>query len=131
MHKLGRKIYSTTRRRLMSWYAQLRFYSSMVGPDCVISGDCILGHNTRIDSGTILHSVTIGTYSYLGPRCVAVKADIGCFCSIASEVHIGLGTHPLEPFASTHPAFYLSRPSLGWNFSDRDYHDEFLHTKVG
>lgn len=84
-----------------------------------------------LDSDVALNRARVGSYTYLGPRCVVVNAEIGRFCSIASEVYVGLGTHPLDPFVSTHPAFYLSRPSFGWDFADRDYHDEFGRTRVG
>ena len=46
----------------------------------------------------------IGRYSYIGENCV-LNAEIGNFCSIASNVKIIEGFHPIHRF-STSPVFY-------------------------
>ncbi len=51
----------------------------------------------------IFHS-TIGRYSYVGKRSSLVNADVGAFCSIASDVCVGMGTHDLAKL-STSPLF--------------------------
>jgi acetyltransferase-like isoleucine patch superfamily enzyme len=56
---------------------------------------------------------------------------MGRFCSIASEVHIGSGSHPSRGTVSTHPAFYLAQPAQGWDFVDKDRQAEFRPTVVG
>lgn len=47
----------------------------------------------------------IGAYSYFGRRTLVASAKIGRFCSVAPNVTIGLGEHPIE-YISTHPAFF-------------------------
>lgn len=54
-------------------------------------------------SAKIFHS-TIGRYSYVGKRSSLVNADVGAFCSIASDVCVGMGTHDLSKL-STSPLF--------------------------
>jgi acetyltransferase-like isoleucine patch superfamily enzyme len=90
-----------------------------------------LGKAVMLGAGVVLLDSRIDDYSYLGPGCNVSDASIGKFCSIASEVYIGLGTHPLEPFTSTHPIFYQRGPFLPWNFADRNYRSEYVHTTVG
>lgn len=103
----------------------------VVDPSCEIVGETKLGRAVAIGANTLLVRSVIGDYSYLGPDCRAVHTTIGKFCSIASEVHIGLGDHPLSPFVSTHPAFYLRREDRGWDFADGDYRAEFGSVKIG
>lgn len=113
-------------------YPQLiRGLGCIVDRSCEIVGETILGKHVSVGPRTLLMRSTIGDYSYLGPDCRSIQATIGKFCSIASEVHVGLGSHPLAPFVSTHPALYLRRESLGWDFADRDYRAEFGAVKIG
>lgn len=51
----------------------------------------------------VTHS-TMGDYSYVGRNSRIIHADIGKFCSIASETKIGMGTHTLDKI-STSPIF--------------------------
>ena len=46
----------------------------------------------------------MGDYSYVGRNSRIIHADVGKFCSIASETKIGLGTHTLDKI-STSPIF--------------------------
>jgi acetyltransferase-like isoleucine patch superfamily enzyme len=78
-----------------------------------------------------LRKTQIGDYSYLGRNSNVSAAAIGKFCSIAAEVYIGLGSHPLAPFVSTHPIFYLRKPFQHWDFADNDYRSEYAHTTIG
>ena len=107
-------------------YLSLRHRGLVRGPLCVIPRRCsiagatTLGTAVALGPGVCLRDAQIGDYSYLGRNCNVTRATIGKFCSIASEVYLGLGTHPLAPFVSTHPIFYLRRPRPGWTFADRD-----------
>lgn len=82
------------------------------------------------DETVILRS-SIGRYSYLGPRCIVANSKIGQFCSIAADVAIGSGSHPLDRNAAVHPIFYLHRPDLGWDLVSRDGFEEFQTTTIG
>lgn len=103
----------------------------IVDPSCSIVGPTNLGRFVALGPQVFLMHSTIGDYSYLGDRSRLLHAEVGKYCSIASEVHIGMGLHPLSPFVSTHPAFYLRREQRGWRFADRDYRAEFKPSKVG
>src|SRR5580658_1910543 len=118
-------------------YTSLRHYRLVRGPRCTIPRRCsitdgtTLGNAVVLASGVCLCKTQIGDYSYLGRNCNVNTAAIGKFCSIASEVYIGLGSHPLAPFVSTHPIFYLRKPFRDWDFADRDYQSEYAHTTIG
>lgn len=81
------------------------------------------------DDAMVLRSV-VGRYSYFGPRCIVADAKIGRFCSIAADVSIGTGGHPLGKNAAMHPIFYLSRPPL-WDLAQTDQFTEFAPTTIG
>lgn len=69
-------------------------------------------HKTaKAESGSYLLNTTIGRYSYCGNNCKLLNTEIGAFCSIASNVEIGLGNHPMD-WVSTSPAFYKGRDSI-------------------
>jgi acetyltransferase-like isoleucine patch superfamily enzyme len=67
----------------------------------------------------------------VGDRSRLHFAEVGKYCSIASDVHLGLGIHPLSPFVSTHPSLFLRRDWRGWSFADRDYRAEYKPVKIG
>jgi len=89
------------------------------------------GRHVGIGADSDLRDVVIGDYSYLGPRSVVVSTDIGAFCSIASDVILGTGSHPARDTISSHPAFYLDRAANGWRFVDEDGGTEYLRTRIG
>jgi acetyltransferase-like isoleucine patch superfamily enzyme len=101
-----------------------------IGRDCNVAGSSFGRHVALGDDVTVLTSV-IGDYSYVGPRTVICHTSIGKFCSLAADVSLGTGTHPSRDFVSSHPIFYLRRPSAGWTFADTDYRQEFQPTQVG
>lgn len=59
----------------------------------------------KVYSGTQMYDSSLGRYSYIGYDCSIVKCKIGSFCSIARDVVIGGGQHPLN-WVSTSPVFY-------------------------
>src|SRR5262249_40429300 len=93
--------------------------------------DSLFGRHVAIGDDSLIIRSTLGDYSYCGFRCSLVHATVGKFCSIGSEVQIGLGTHPTKKFVSTHPATYLHRPGRGWTFVEKDLRAEFTPTRIG
>ncbi|WBY07962.1 CatB-related O-acetyltransferase [Sphingomonas sp. 7/4-4] len=89
------------------------------------------GSNVSVGDGTQVIRSSIGDFSYVGPSGSLIDAEIGRFCSLASEIHVGTGSHPARISVSTHPVFYLSRPVAGWDFVDKDGLKEFAPTRIG
>jgi phosphonate metabolism protein (transferase hexapeptide repeat family) len=78
--------------------------------------DCELGAWTEVGHDTILERSSLGDYSYVMQRCQIVGSSIGKFCSIASEVRLNPGNHPLERVTSHHMTY---RAAL-FGFGDDD-----------
>ena len=88
-----------------------RFPSLQIGPMSELAGDCHFGKGNIIYGNSKLVEVTMGDFSYVGGNVHIQYATIGKYCSIAEDVRIGLGIHPLD-LKSTHPAFYS--PQSHW-----------------
>jgi len=71
---------------------------------------------SKVESGSTFYDSQIGKYSFCGYDCEISHAQIGAFCSIANEVLIGGGLHPID-WASTSPVFYDNRDSISKKFS--------------
>lgn len=89
-----------------------------------------MADSARVGHGSMVVHSAIGAYSYLGMRCIVAHTTIGKFCSIASDVTIGTGSHPIAKNVAMHPLFYLRREPE-WNFVETDRHIEFKPTAVG
>lgn len=58
-----------------------------------------------LPSSRISEDTTLGRYCYVGERCDITRAEIGDYVSIANNVSIGAGEHPLTAI-STNAVFY-------------------------
>ena len=58
----------------------------------------------------------MGRHSFCGYDCEITNTEIGSFCSIANNVIIGGGMHPMD-WVSTSPAFYIGRDSVKAKFA--------------
>lgn len=84
----------------------------------------------KLESGTTFVGSTIGRHSFCGYDCTIAETDIGAFCSIASNVTIGLaGRHPLH-YVSTSPVFLSHRDSVRTKYA-RHVFDVEGRTRIG
>ncbi|MBE5667441.1 CatB-related O-acetyltransferase [Staphylococcus sp. SS251] len=61
--------------------------------------------NNYVDRFCKIRNSHIGSYSYVGFSSDFNNVEIGKYCSISSDVKIGLGKHPIHLFSSS-PIFY-------------------------
>lgn len=73
---------------------------------------------------------TVGRYSYIGINSWVNHAEIGQFCSIASNVFIGMPQHTME-FLSTSPIFTESHNALGTSWIKYDITSPHQYTYIG
>jgi len=93
--------------------------------------DCKFGNNNRIGDSSYLYNVEYGDFCYNSLRTTIMNCKIGNFCSIAQDVKIGLGKHPLENFVSTHPAFYSVHKQCGYSFAKSQFFNEMGSVTIG
>jgi len=72
----------------------------------------------------------IGDFVYVGERTQIRNTTIGKFCSIASDVKIGLGMHPTN-FISTFPAFFSTKKQCQFTFAIKNHFEEMGSAKIG
>ena len=97
----------------------LRFPGSKIEKGCFISNKTKIGERTLIKQNTRINFSEIGFYSYISHNSLIQNATIGNYCSIANDVFIGLGQHPLNMF-STSPIFYKSKNPLKQKLLEED-----------
>ncbi len=104
-------------------------------PSCLIRSilmvDVDLGEHVAILGGAVLSKVSISDFSYISNNSMIRNVDIGKFCSISSNVQIGLGSHPSRRFVSTYPAFYSNEnPGCPTTFRENKIFDDSVPKTV-
>lgn len=113
------------------WQYKLRFAGAIVDRGCWIDPSSTVERGARLYERCIFLRSSLGRFSYLGRNCLVQNAQIGSFCSIANDVFIGLGRHPLTRF-STSPVFYRARNPLGVSVVDEDLNfEEYDSIRIG
>lgn len=84
---------------------------------------------SKIEAGSSFVHSKISDHSFCGYDCDVYHADIGKFVSIANDVVIGGGAHPLS-WACTSPVFYEGRDSINQKFS-RFSRSDVKRTSIG
>lgn len=95
-----------------------------------IDSKCSFGNYIAIARFSNLHNVKIGDYSYVENNCTLNHCEIGKFCSISSNVSIGLPVHPIDQVA-TSPVFYSNENRLGISFHIDPTVTESIPTRIG
>lgn len=111
-----------------------RFGLLDIGPEktlAYVSPGSTFGRNCRIGSRTYVTHSDIGDYSYIESDSRVSYVSMGRFSAVANFAQVGLAGHALGRAVSTHPAFYLYRPRLGYGFVASDAREEFQGTRVG
>lgn len=105
-------------------------------PTCHFYDGAIVDENSRLGNYNVLFENTnivnsvIKSHTYIQKNSTALNCDIGKFCSIAADVNIGLGKHPLDR-VSTHPAFYSISQPLALSFATSDLFKPFERILIG
>jgi acetyltransferase-like isoleucine patch superfamily enzyme len=108
-----------------------RFKNAIVDKGCSIDPKSIIHQNVRLQNNCIVNNSQINSYTYLGKNCLVQNTSIGKFCSIANDVLIGLGNHPLD-LLSTSPLFYKTINALEINLIKEDKGTiEYLPIEIG
>lgn len=99
-------------------WGKVRFNSSVrIAPDSAFEGANSIGDCTYFAG-----SMGYGTYAM--QNC-SIEGRVGRFCSIAAEVKVARGTHPVTlPYATTSPMFFSTRKQSATTFSPIDRFDE-------
>lgn len=96
-----------------------------------VEGNCKFdGHNVILDETHLIDS-SLGRYSTIGKRCSLRNTAVGQFCSIGSEVMLGLEGHPTRGAVSTYGSFYIGKPTGIPAFAKEELFKQGLTVTVG
>lgn len=73
--------------------------------------------SSKVEAGSEIVNTKMDKYSFCGYNCEIVNCDIGSYCSIANNVVIGGGMHPMDWVAMS-PVFYEGKDSVKEKFSE-------------
>lgn len=97
-----------------------RYPHAIIDKGCSFTRTTKVGEHSHILKNCILNNSNIGNYTYIGRGSLIQNSTIGNYCSIAHEVILGLGKHPLNLF-STSPLFYRKRNPLNIEIVKKDF----------
>lgn len=133
LYPLGilKEIHQLGKNGSRDYYNKLRFKNAIIDSGCAINGFSKVEPYSHILSKTIINNSIINSYSYIGRNSIIQNTTIGKFCSIANDVFIGLGKHPLD-FFSTAPIFYRKINPLKLELVDANLDfDEYEKIVIG
>jgi acetyltransferase-like isoleucine patch superfamily enzyme len=107
-------------------YIYARVFRKMTG---VAIKESYVHPTSKVEAGSSFIKSAIDRYSFVGYNCDIFHTSIGPFCSIANNVAIGGGEHPME-WVSMSPVFYSGRDSISKKFSEYS-RSPHLETKIG
>ncbi len=85
--------------------------------------------SSKVESGSQIVNSRFDKHSFCGYDCKILNCDVGSFCSIANDVVVGGGMHPIN-WVSMSPVFYEGRDSVRTKFSTHK-RDPVKRTKIG
>lgn len=128
---LGSKLWDLAKDGSRDIQNRYRFKDVKIDNGCSINERTHIKPHVHILSNTTLNNCIIDSYSYVGRNCLVQNAQIGKFCSIANDVFIGLGTHPIH-LLSTSTLFYRIKNTLGIKLMEKDLNfDEYQKISIG
>lgn len=81
--------------------------------------------NIRIGANCIINNSKIGFGTYINNSSSLPFSIVGRFCSIANNVSVAVGNHPVTDYVSTHPAFFSTLNQAGFFFVKETIFEEF------
>lgn len=94
-------------------YLWSKFFKKLGGSSIINS---TIHSTSKVEANSQVVNSKFDKHSFCGYNCDIINCDIGSFCSIANNVVIGGGMHPIE-WVSTSPVFYFGRDSVKAKFS--------------
>ena len=105
------------------------FYSK-VSIFSIIDKSTQLSKKTKINRNARIIDSRIEDYTYVGLGSWVCVADVGRYCSIASNVNIGLGNHTIN-YLSTSPIFTEKHNGTGFSWIKKSIALPFKRTIIG
>lgn len=109
-------VVQSLKRMIREWFVRRRFPQSRIYSGAIVDEKSQLNVHSVIFPNVVLIDSSLGMCSYVQAHSVMCNTQIGPFCSIAGNVHIGLAMHPIN-MVSTNPVFYDNTQPLPYFFT--------------
>lgn len=113
---------------ILGWFKYL--FQLSISKFSLVDVDSSFHISTTIYRFAHIVKSTIGKYTYVGIGSKIIHSEIGNFCSIASNVSIGLEEHTLHNI-STSPIFSESRNATGYSWIKESSFIPYKKTYIG
>ncbi len=98
------------KQRLRTFKAIWQYPEVHISTGVVVGPGCTFGEDVKLYKHVLIANASVDDFSYIGGNSEIKNCSIGKFCSIAPDVKIGLGIHPIDKI-STYPGFYSKQAS--------------------
>lgn len=112
-------IFDTFKKTIKYFLLQKKFPRSKIYYGAFLDTNSFIGKNTVLFRDVYLQNTKIDDYSYVQSNSMIINTNISKFCSIASDVKIGLPEHPLH-MVCTSPVFYDNTQPLPCFFINKN-----------
>lgn len=112
-------------------YFKLKSKNIRIGEKTMIYKTCKFSESVFLGDNNILSNTHIDSFSYVGSNCNLHYVTVGKFCSIGSNVKIGLSNHPTKVFVSTSPYFYTPNFNGFGSFVENQLFNPIKPIKIG
>lgn len=119
LKKYVRYIWRLVRFPLKECILEKQYPSSIFYKGVVVDSESKLTEYNVLFENVKVCTSTLGRHSYIQKNSLISNCLIGNFCSIGSNVTMGLGQHPSD-HVSTHPAFFSKNQPLAKTFAVDD-----------
>jgi len=113
------------KQTVREWLLHKRFPMSTIHSGVTADSTSKIKYHAVLFRNVALLNSTIERYSYIQANSSIYNTQIGPFCSIASNVTIGLASHPTH-LVSTNPVFYDNTQPLPFFFTQSKQFDQIL-----
>lgn len=115
------------KRIIKFWILVKKFPKSKIYYGVNMDRNSIISKKTVLFPNVILQNTKVGEYTYIQSNSVVLSSNIGKFCSIATNVTIGLAAHPTH-MVSTNPVFYDNTQPLPFFFTEQKEFNNIMAT---
>ena len=105
-------------------------FNRAVSVACIIDNKSVIDRTAKVNRFAHVVCSSIGRYSYLGVNTRINNVEIGNYCSIASDVYIGLEEHTIS-YISTSPIFTEAHNATGHSWIQKNISNPSKHTRIG
>jgi len=118
------------RRPWLEWKLERKYPNAIFYAGVEVDSLSSLSANNVLFENVKIYASHLGCHTYIQKNASISNCTMGKFCSVAANVSVGLGQHPVE-YVSTHPAFFAKDQPLAKTFSNENRYETSKLIEIG